>query len=211
MNTIATGKKAMLRDALPSDADAYVQWWTHGEWLSYDAPWEATAKTFPNEEAVERFRQGFAKQFIDDLPTPRTRAIIATRGGDPIGWVNSYSEKRFPDVTSVGIDICDDTHLNQGLGTEALQLWVDYLFGNTDLHRVGVGTYSFNPRMVRVAEKVGFVQEGADREIVLWQGQWPDRIRFSMLRAEWERLNTGRAASSTADEPSHRPTRTGQG
>ena len=196
MNTIAAGKKAMLRDALPSDADAYVQWWTHGEWLGYDAPWEASAKTFESEEAVERFKQGFAKQFIDNLPTPRTRAIIATRDGDPIGWVNSYSEKRFPDATSVGIDICDDTHLNRGLGTEALRLWVDYLFGNTDLHRIGVGTYSFNPRMIRVAEKAGFVQKGADREIVQWQSQWLDRIRFSMLRPEWERLKTGKATAT---------------
>lgn len=211
MNAIATGTKALLRDAVPSDADAYVQWWTHGEWLGYDAPWETSAKTFASEEAVETFKQGFAKQFIDNRHTPRTRAIIGTREGDPIGWVNSYSEERFPAATSVGIDICDDPHLNQGLGTEALQLWVNYLFENTDLHRIGLGTYSFNPRVIRVAGKAGFAQEGADREIVQWQSQWLDRIRFSMLRAEWERLSTDRATSATADELSRRPTRTGQG
>lgn len=184
---LARGSKAMLRDAIPADADAYVRWWTQGEWLSFDAPWEGGAKAFENERAVQAFKQSFVKRHIHDQPDPRTKAIIATPDGKPVGWVNSYSEKRFPAATSVGIDICDDAHLNQGLGTDALRLWVDYLFGNTDPHRIALATYSFSPRMVRVAEKAGFVREGADRQIVQWQGQWLDRIRFGMLRHEWER------------------------
>jgi RimJ/RimL family protein N-acetyltransferase len=32
-----------------------------------------------------------------------------------------------PQACFVGIDICEDAYLNRGLGTEALQLWVDYI------------------------------------------------------------------------------------
>jgi RimJ/RimL family protein N-acetyltransferase len=38
---------------------------------------------------------------------------------------------------------------------------------------------------MRVAEKVGFVREGAERELMQWQGEWLDRVHFGMLRKEW--------------------------
>lgn len=192
---IASSPKAVLRDAVPSDADAYVQWWTRGEWLGYDAPWEGGAKTFDADERVQAFKQGFLKRYVKDLASPRAKAIVATPAGAAVGWVNRYAEKRFPQAVSVGIDICDDAYLNQGIGTDALRLWVGYLFANTDVHRVGLGTYSFNPRMIRVAEKVGFRREGADREIVQWRGQWLDRVRFGLLRREWDRRVLTRPSS----------------
>ena len=77
-------------------------------------------------------------------------------------------------------------YLNQGVGTEALGLWVDYLFSISDVHRIGLDTWSFSERMMRVAEKLGFVREGAERELVQWQGEWLDLVHFGMLRREWE-------------------------
>ena len=179
---LASGEKVIIRDGLPSDADAYAQWMTRGEWLQYDAPWE-TGGPSGKGEGVAR---GFVKTFVEELASPRNRAIIATKENKPIGWVNWYSEKRFPQSCSVGIDICEDDCLNKGMGTEALHLWIRYLFLNSDVHRIGLNTYSFNKRMIRVAEKVGFIPEGADREIIQWQDHWIDRVRFGMLRQEWE-------------------------
>jgi RimJ/RimL family protein N-acetyltransferase len=40
--------------------------------------------------------------------------------------------------------------------------------------------------MVRVAKRVGFVFEGAERDVVCWQGEWLDKLHFSILRSEWE-------------------------
>ncbi|MGD8626968.1 MAG: GNAT family protein [Anaerolineae bacterium] len=39
--------------------------------------------------------------------------------------------------------------------------------------------------MRRVAEKVGFVYEGAERELLTWQGQRLDRVHYGLLRREW--------------------------
>jgi len=63
------------------------------------------------------------------------------------------------------------TIIDAGCGTEALQLWVDYLFSNSDVHRTALATYSLNPRMIGLAEKVRFVHEGRDSEIVEWHGK----------------------------------------
>jgi RimJ/RimL family protein N-acetyltransferase len=40
--------------------------------------------------------------------------------------------------------------------------------------------------MMRVAEKVGFVHEGVQREARQWRGEWLDGILYGMLREEWE-------------------------
>jgi len=182
MCVIASGERVILRDRQPSDVESYLRWQAHGEWRLYDAPWENEHVPTTAEEE-EAFRARFLEK-CRELSVPRKRATIATLEGEPLGWVNCYGDESFP-AYRVGIDVCEDAYLNQGVGTEALGLWVDYLFSNSDVHRVGLDTWSFNARMMRVAEKVGFVREGAERELMQWQGEWLDRVHFGMLRKEW--------------------------
>jgi len=179
---ITSGSLAILRDALLSDVDSYISWMKHGEWQLYDAPWEN--RHLPrNEHDIHIL---FTERFMHNLFLPRSRAIITTADNKPLGWVNRYMDKRFPDAWFIGIDICEDDYLNRGIGTAAFRLWVDYLFSNSNIHRIGCATYSFNPRMIRVAEKLEFTHEGTDREIIKWQGEWVDRLHFGILKQEWE-------------------------
>lgn len=184
MTVLIAGPQVILRDRLPSDADRYVHWLTHGEWLEYDAPWEDTCTSL-TEERKEELKQGFIESCDGEQPSPRTQAVIATHDNRPLGWVNTYSRESHPGGLFVGIDICEDEYLNQGVGTEALRLWIDYLFANTDLHRIGLETWSFNRRMIRVAEKVGFVCVCIQCESMEWQGEWLDLYHFCLLRSEW--------------------------
>lgn len=179
---IATGQRTILRDGFVSDVDDYVRWMKRGEWIQFDAPWETDWQSMTDEE----IRKIFPERFLHKASAPRRRAIIVTKKEKPLGWVNRYGDKRFPDAWLIGIDICEDDYLNRGLGTEAFGLWLDYLFSNSDVHRIGFDTYSFNPRMVRVGEKLGFVHEGTEREVINWQNEWVDRLHFGMLRKEWE-------------------------
>ena len=193
VEVFASGDRVILRDRVPADADSYVRWQTHGEWRRYDAPWE----DFPTTaEAIATFRKRFLETCEQEPPMPRKRATIVTKENKPLGWVSRYGEKKNPHVWLVGIDICRDTCLNRGLGTEALRLWVDYVFAISDVHKLGLDTWSFNPRMIRVAEKVGFAYEGRQREMRQWQGEWLDLLHFGILREEWS--GTSKAAGSHA-------------
>jgi RimJ/RimL family protein N-acetyltransferase len=137
---------------------------------------------------MDRVRQSFLEA-CDEMPSdPRSQAIIATSDGIPIGWVRRYGESRFPDSWSIGIGIGEDDRLGQGYGSAALKLWIDYLFRTSTIHRLALATYSFNQRMLRVAEKVGFRHEGTERGLVHWDGHWQDRVRYAMLRHEWEMM-----------------------
>jgi RimJ/RimL family protein N-acetyltransferase len=167
--------------------DYHLRWLGQGEWRSYDAPWEVVDLS-AREEAKQKYRERFLESCREERVVPRKRATITTREGMPLGWVTRYGDRRFSKVCAVGINICEDEYLSRGMGTEALALWVSYLFGHSEIHRISIKTWSLNPRMKRVAEKLGFVFEGAEREMQEWQGCWHDRLHYGLLRSEWEEL-----------------------
>ena len=170
---IAKGEHVILRTIIETDRAHYQRWQTLGEWRSLDAPWEQDQAGRKKESPIE------------DDPAPKKMAVIATLENKPLGWVNRYS-KGSSLIWFVGIDICEDYFLNRGYGTEALRLWVDYLFENSNYHKLCLDTWSFNPRMARVAEKIGFIFEGAQREMQFWDGEWLDLLHHGMVREEWE-------------------------
>lgn len=182
---IAQSEHILLRDTQETDVDAYLRWQTTGEWRHYDAPWEGVIETLSPAQQ-ELFRQRFLEARQKELPSPRQNATIALPDNTPLGWVTRYGTQRFPHVWYIGIDICEDEYLNSGLGSHALKLWIQYLFDTSDIHKMEIHTWSINPRMARVAEKLGFTSEGIERELIQWQGEWINRLRFGMLRQDWE-------------------------
>lgn len=177
-------RKVLLRDITLEDEDTFLRWQTSGEWRYLDAPWDGILHALSLEQE-KAYRDRFREARHNPLPTPRKTAVITLPEGPPIGFVNRYGEKRFPEVFYIGISICEDDYLSQGLGSAALQAWIDYLFENSSAHKIEAHTWSLNPRMMHVAEKLGFKHEGTERELVEWQGVWQDRIRYGMLRGEW--------------------------
>jgi len=127
-------------------------------------------------------------QQLNGGPESKLNRCVAITIADniPFGWVSRYEQNENPNVWFVGIVIFVDAYLNRGFGTEALRLWVDHLFKVSDKHKLGLDTWSFNPRMIHVAEKVGFVFEGRQREMRHWQGEWLDLLHFGILREEWQ-------------------------
>jgi len=196
MSIIANSNRVILRDNLPTDFDSIIQWNFQGEHLKFDAPWERghtglteeQIKKYKEGEQIEKFKEGFFERIKQEKPTPRGNAIIATIENIPIGTVNRYYQKDNKDAPIIGISITKDEYLNQGLGTEAYKLWLDYQFENSNIHRIGAETWSFNPRAIRIVEKVGFILEGRLRKLREWEGQRLDKLLYGMLRSEWEKL-----------------------
>ena len=186
--TLALGRRVNLRDRVVGDADTYMHWWrTQGQWRQYDAPWE-DAHAPLNAKQLANIKKKFINACYPPLPVPRKQAMITTPNDQPLGWVSCYINAHFPKVWLVGIDICEDDYLNQGLGTEALALWLHYLFKHSEIHRIGLNTWSFNHRMMRVAEKLGFLYEGCRRELIEWQGERLDLVYYGILKREWEEI-----------------------
>ncbi len=179
---IKSSETIILRDAQKSDIEDYVRWMEEGEWKEYDAPWEKRITDLPPEEIKVRF----INLYLSEREEPRRRVIIATKYNKPIGWMNRYFKERYEDTWLIGIDICDDDRLNRGLGTEALRLWIDYLFTHSQIKYIGLKTYSFNKRMMRVAEKLGMDKREIESDFVKWKCKKLDRIFYSIERNRWQ-------------------------
>ncbi|TDL74973.1 GNAT family N-acetyltransferase [Peribacillus frigoritolerans] len=74
---------------------------------------------------------------------------------------------------------------DRGLGTEATRLIIDYVFKNTDLKFLMLSVFAFNPRAMKVYEKLGFVTCSVDKNELEFEGEWIDSIFMKLTREDW--------------------------
>ncbi len=89
--------------------------------------------------------------------------------------------------TSIGITLAPP-YQDKGYGSEAINWALDWAFRFGGMHRVSIGTVSFNTRAQHLYPKLGFVQEGRSRESHWHDRKWHDMISYSMLESEWAAL-----------------------
>ena len=75
---------------------------------------------------------------------------------------------------------------NRGIGSEATRLVVEHAFRSTNLNRIELEVYAFNPRARHVYERSGFVYEGRKRAALKFDGEYIDAIVMSVLRSDRE-------------------------
>lgn len=144
------------------------------EWKKWDAPY------FP-----------LLDSFVPALKEKPPRYLAIEIEGELKGTVSYYWECRPTRWLECGIGIYDPRFWNGGYGTEAVELWVGFLFENVDVPRIGMTTWSGNRRMMRCAEKAGFKMEGRIRKVRYYDGVYYDSIRYGILREEWELICGG--------------------
>ena len=115
-------------------------------------------------------------------------SLIIKVEGSVIGYVGGYWIDKNTNWLETGIVIYDKDCWNGGYDTEAYQLWIDFLFAGTDLHRLGMSTWSGNERMMKVAERLGMSVEARIRNARMVEGQYFDAIKMGILREEWDKL-----------------------
>lgn len=131
----------------------------------------------------DQFKQdAYNNRYLTDN-VERMLAIIV--GGKCIGSVGSYWVSRETNWLEVGIVIYDVRYWQSGIGTEVFQLWIDYLFNQNFVHRLGISTWSGNERMINLARRVGMIEEARVRQARIVDGKYYDAIKMGMLRDEW--------------------------
>jgi hypothetical protein len=83
------------------------------------------------------------------------------------------------------IGIFDRSQISKGLGTEAIKLLLDFVFGRLGLHRMMLNVLAFNTRAIRAYKKCGFVQEGCHRNSVWIDGKFHDEFTMAVLEHEY--------------------------
>ncbi len=132
------------------------------------------------------------------LVNPGTRWGLQLKDRDGlIGSCGLFSWNRQWRKCSVGYELAADAG-GQGLMTEALQAILAWGFGQMHVNRIDAQIHPDNARSIRLALKLGFVEEGRLREIAWWGGQHHDMLQFSLLHGDWQA--SGWNAGSTSSE-----------
>ena len=171
-----------LRERRP--ADLPMLWrWLHAEenpeWQRWDGPY------FPKDTPRKTL-----DEFLAAARPPHPDQNIIALDGECIGTVTRYEEAPAGGGWwELGIVIFDPRHWGGGSGRQALRLWTDLTFAETDAHVITLTTWSGNERMIRAAQRVGYRECARIPEARLWNGQRWDSVKLGVLRREWE--NTG--------------------
>lgn len=183
-------KNIVLRDMVESDIEDYVRWWTaETAWSDWDAPWESVESDAETERREWTAYFESVKDLADDVRRWKFEIVF---DGRHIGWVSSYPmNERYEWIgevqegqrvlRAIGIDICESDVWGNGVGTNALQAFINYYFGHgvTELY---TQTWSGNTRMVRCAEKLGFEECNRYAGIRQVEGKMYDALTFKLER-----------------------------
>lgn len=94
----------------------------------------------------------------------------------------------------IGICIYKPKDCGHGIGTEALELLLDYAFNYLALHKVWLDVIADNERAVHIyRDKLGMRECGYQKEHYYRRGKWCDFIHFELLRSEYLAQNTAQA------------------
>lgn len=180
----------ILRDMIESDIEDYVRWFTvEREWENWDAPWEKE----DTDEDSERRRWTESYESRKDRPDDVRRYRLEIEwNGRHIGSVNAYhidenyewigaAESGQTVHLAVGICIYEPNLWGNGIGTNALRAFINYQL-KIGADEIYTQTWSGNVRMIRCAEKLGFVECNRNvgtREV---DGQQYDGLSFRLKK-----------------------------
>lgn len=182
-------KDIYLRDYIISDIEDGIRWMTTEiEWHDWDAPWEKedlkkfNADEF-REKKMKRLKDTHEGEFL------RTSFEICTQEGIHIGGCNSYlindqyewipKARESEGYRTLGISICESAYWGKGFGTRALLAFIKY-FLDQGINKIYTQTWSGNYRMVKLAEKIGFVECQCIKDSQIIEGNSYDGLTFRL-------------------------------
>ena len=107
------------------------------------------------------------------------------RGGSFVGRVSLNSIVRGVFQNAYLGYLIGRAHEGRGLAREAVSAACDFAFGVLGLHRVQAAIMPHNARSLRLAEALGFREEGRAQGYLMIDGGWRDHVLFAMTSGEW--------------------------
>ncbi len=104
--------------------------------------------------------------------------LIGTVGLEKINWIERNAV--------LGIFIGDTDYRNNGYGTEAIKLLLEYGFRYLNLHSIRLDLLSINERAHKCYLKCGFKDTGKSREEIFLNGKYYDKLHMDILESEFE-------------------------
>ncbi|WP_223068838.1 GNAT family N-acetyltransferase [Paenibacillus caui] len=127
-------------------------------------------------------------RYVERISTDsdRIQLLIVLKDGDRVIGDIALQDVDYSNRNAhLRIAIFHEEECGKGYGTEAIKLLLSYGFGIMNLHRIELYVYSFNERAIRSYGKIGFIEEGRQREVLFYNHEYHDSITMSILEHEF--------------------------
>ena len=104
--------------------------------------------------------------------------------GRIVGMIGFHSISWRHRSTSIGYWLAESAQ-GDGTMTDAVRALVDHAFGAWRLHRVEIRAGVNNMRSRAISERLGFTQEGVEREAERVGGRYVDQVVYAALATDW--------------------------
>lgn len=174
-NAFLTGKRVVLRPVEDSDAALLCKWSNDPDIRRLTG--EVTPSTRADTEA-------YMKR-LNASPDRVWFIIVDKETGRPIGETGLLRMFHPWRTTDLSIILGEKDTWGRGFGTEAIHLLIDYAFGALNFHRISIGVVGFNQQALQFYKKIGFKEEGIQRDGYYCNHQYSDFVMMSILEDEY--------------------------
>ncbi len=130
----------------------------------------------------------FEEEWIKSKQKPSKEELvvgITTHAGELIGIMGLHHIDHQNGTATTGSVIFDEAHRNQGFGTDAKMILLDYAFNMLGLNLIESRAFGFNGRSAAYSQKCGYKVEVRLRNRIHRFGEWHDIIVLSVTREDW--------------------------
>ena len=118
------------------------------------------------------------------------RILITDKDDKLLGNINYFRGIPYVDGYELGFRIFDPEDRGKGIMSEAVKLFVDYLFALKPINRLQICFLPENMGSKKIAEKCGFTYDGTMRGCAYEGGKYHDIEMYSLLRNEHKPTNS---------------------
>ena len=168
---VLTGARVTLRDGTAADAAARFA-------LGNDPEIQALFGADPTQ--VRPITEDAAQAWVNSVVNDSYAWVIEAEG-KLLGSVRLHSINRADKRANVAIGILNTDTLGRGYGTEAMHVLARHAFDTIGMHRLCARVLAYNTRAIAAYKKVGFVEEGRERESAFISTGWEDDVIMGLL------------------------------
>ena len=153
------GPRVSLRPLTRADLEQMANWHPHDDPLLADANWP--------QRTLSELERWYTHHSQDPR---RLLCAVTDKSGQLIGTI-TLRERDARRSSRLGITLGAD-YVDQGLGTEALTLFLDYYFAELGFEKLVLDVAGYNRRAIRVYRKLGFAAVGQHERSLERDKKW---------------------------------------
>lgn len=169
-----SGKNIYLRALEASDLDFLYK-------LENDeSVWEVSETQTPYSKYI--LKQYLENSHKDIYEVKQLRLAISGLDEELLGFIDLYDFNPRSNRAGVGIIVLASQNRNKGVGTEALQLLIEYAYSSLNLHQLYANISEDNLHSIKLFKNLGFEKSGVKKDWNFVSGKYKNEVLYQKIK-----------------------------